>query len=103
MDFVLILLVIAIIIVGLYFRDFKSVVYFLGIIEIFFRLVHKLASLLGIEDFISFISKYIPSSLESIINTYSSGILNVILIWILVLLFIYFEWYLVIYWVKKKK
>ncbi len=103
MDVILIILVIAIIIVGLFFKDFKSVVYFLGIIEIFFRLIHKLASLLGIEEFTSFVSRYIPSSLEAVIDTYSSGILNTVLIWILLLLFIYFEWYLIIYWIKKKK
>lgn len=103
MDIVLIILVIAIIAVGLFFKDFKSVVYFLGIVEIFFRIVHKLANLLKIEGFSTFISKYIPGSLEDIINIYSSGILNTVLIWILLFLFIYFEWYLVMYWVSKKK
>lgn len=103
MDIVLILLVILIIIVGFYFKNFKSVVYFLGIVEIFFRLIHKIAILLGIKDFILFINKYIPSSLESVIDTYSSGILNTVLIWILLFLFVYFEWYLITYWVKKKK
>lgn len=103
MDIVLILLVILIIVVGLFFKDFKSVVYFLGIVEIFFRLVHKIASLLGIKEFSYFINKYIPNSLEGVIDAYSSGILNTVLIWILVLLFVYFEWYLIKYWVKKKK
>lgn len=103
MDIVLIILVVLIIIVGLFFKDFKSVVYFLGIIEIFFRLIHKIASLIGIKEFSNFITKYIPSSLENIINNYSSGILNTVLIWILVSLFIYFEWYLINYWIKKKK
>lgn len=103
MDVVLIILVIAIIVVGLFFKNFKSVLYFLGIVEIFFRLIHKLADLLGIKQFISFTSKYIPESLESIINNYSSGILNTVLIWILLFLFIYFEWYLIKYWIKKKK
>lgn len=103
MDLALVILVILIIVVGLFFKDFKSVVYFLGIIEIFFRLIHKIADLLNIKDFIIFINKYIPSSLENIINNYSSGILNTVLIWILVLLFIYFEWYLINYWIKKKK
>lgn len=103
MDMVLIILVIAIIAVGLFFKDFKSVVYFLGIIEIFFRLIHRLASLLGIKEFTFFITKYIPYSLENVINTYSSGLLNTVLLWILVLLFIYFEWYLIKYWLKKKK
>lgn len=103
MDIVLILLVVAIIIVGLFFKDFKSVVYFLGILEIFFRLIHKIASLLKIKEFTNFINNYFPSSLENIINNYSSGILNTILIWLLVLLFCYFEWYLIKYWIKKKK
>jgi len=49
MDLVLIILVIAIIIVGIYFRDFKSVVYFIGIIDILFRLLHKFISLINIE------------------------------------------------------
>ena len=103
MDILLIVLVVSIILVGIFFKDFKSVVYFLGIIEIFFRLAHRIESLLEIKGFSYFVSKYIPISLEEVINTYSSGILNTVLIWILVLLFIYFEWYLIKYWLKKKK
>ena len=103
MDLVLIILVVSIIIVALFFKDFKSVVYFLGIVEIFLRLVHKIASLLKIAKFTKLINKYIPSSLESIINAYSSGILNIVLIWVLILLFIFFEWYLIKFWLGKKK
>ena len=103
MDILLILLVVAIIIVAIFFKDFKSVVFFLGIIEVFFRLVHRIALLLEIGEFSSFVNKYIPSSLEGIIDTYSSGILNTVLLWILIFLFVYFEWYLIKYWVKKKK
>ena len=103
MDILLIVLVVSIILVGIFFKDFRSVVYFLGIIEIFFRLAHRIESLLEIKEFSYFVSKYIPISLEEVINTYSSGILNTVLIWILVLLFIYFEWYLIKYWLKKKK
>ena len=103
MDFTLILLVIFIIVVALFFRDFKSVVYFLGIIEIFFRLMHRIAGLLGIKEFTNFVVKYIPTCLESVVDAYSSGILNTVLIWILILLFGYFEFYLVKYWIHKKK
>ena len=103
MDVVLILLVVAIIIVGLFFRDFKSVVYFLGIIDITFRLFHKLIALIQLKPVTEFVVKYIPSSLEAVINHYSTGILNTILIWILFLLYVYFLVYLVKYWVKKKK
>lgn len=103
MDVVLILLVVAIIIVGLFFKDFKSVVYFLGIIDITFRLFHKLIELIKISALTEFVTKYIPSSLEAVINHYSTGILNTILIWVLFLLYIYFLIYLIKYWVKKKK
>ena len=103
MDVVLILLVVAIIIVGLFFKDFKSVVYFLGIIDITFRLFHKLIELIRISALTEFVTKYIPSSWEAVINHYSTGILNTILIWILFLLYIYFLIYLIKYWVKKKK
>ena len=103
MDIMLILLVIAIIVVALFFKDFKSVVYFLGIIELFFRLVHKIADMIKIADFSAFINKNIPSSIEGIINNYSSGILNTILMWILIFLFCYWEFYLITYWIQKKK
>ena len=103
MDLMLIILVITIILVGLYFKDFKSVVYFLGIIDIFFHLLHKLISLIDIEIITNFVKEYIPNSIESIINYYSSGILNTVLIWVLFFLYVYFEIYLVKYWIKKKK
>ncbi len=103
MDVVLIILVIAIVAVGIFFRDFKSVVYFIGIIDIFFRLLHKLVSLIHVKAIDNFVSNYIPSSVEAIIDNYSSGILNTILIWILFLLYVYFLFYLIKYWLKKKK
>lgn len=103
MDIVLIILVIAIIIVGIFFKDFKSVVYFIGIIDIFFRLLHKLVSLIHVSFLDDFVSDYIPSSVEAIIDNYSSGILNTVLVWVLFLLYVYFLYYLIKYWVKKKK
>ena len=103
MDAVLIILVVAIIIVGIFFRDFKSVVYFIGIIDIFFRLLHRLIDLINIDAINEFVVKYIPESIEAIINYYSSGILNTVLIWVLFFLYCYFLFYLVKYWLKKKK
>lgn len=103
MDVILIILVIAIIVVGLFFKDFKSVIYFVGIVDIFFRLFHKLIALVSVPEITKFVTTYIPSSIEAIINNYSSGILNTILIWLLFLLYLYFEYYLIVYWIKKKK
>lgn len=103
MDLTLIILVLAIIIVGIWFKNFKSVVYFIGIIEIFFRLTHKIVNLLNIKEITHFINKYIPESIEQIVNNYSSGLLNTVLIWILILLISYFEFYLITNWLKRKK
>lgn len=103
MDIALIILVIAIIVVGLFFKDFKSVVYFLGIIDIFFRLLHRFIELINVSGVTKFVTTYIPASLESIIDYYSTGILNTVLIWVLFFLYVYFEIYLVTYWIKKKK
>ena len=103
MELTLIVLVVAIVLVSLFFKNFKSVVYFLGIIEVFLRLSHRISSLLKIKVVTKFVNKYIPASIEEIINTYSSGILNTVLIWILILLFIFFEWYLIKTWLKNKK
>ncbi len=103
MDVVLIILVILIIVVGIFFKDFKSVVYFMGIVDIFFRLLHKLISLIDVKVINDFVRMYIPSSLEAIIDNYSTGILNTVLIWVLFLIYVCFLVYLVKYWVKKKK
>ena len=96
MDVVLIILVILIIVVGIFFKDFKSVVYFMGIVDIFFRLLHKLISLIDVKVINDFVRMYIPSSLEAIIDNYSTGILNTVLIWVLFLIYVCFLVYLVI-------
>lgn len=103
MDVILIILVTAIILVGLFFKDFKSEVYFIGTIDITFRLLHKFTELINIKPITKLIVKYIPNSIESIINYYSSGILNTILVWILFLIYCYFVYYLIKYWVQKRK
>lgn len=103
MDIILIILVIAIIIVGIFFKDFKSVVYFIGIIDILFRLLHKFIELIKVKEITNFVITYIPNSIEAIIDNYSSGILNTVLIWVLFLLYVYFVYYLIKYWIKKKK
>jgi len=103
MDVILIIIVISIIAVGLFFKDFKSVVYFIGILDIIFRLFHKFSSLIKVKEITNFVNTYIPNSIESIINNYSSGILNIILIWILFFIYVYFVYYLIKYWIKKKK
>lgn len=103
MDVILIVIVTSLVIVGLIFKDFKSEVYFIGTIDILFRLLHKFIELINIKPLAKFIDKYIPDSLEGLINYYTSGILNTILIWILFIIDCYFVYYLITYWMKKRK
>ncbi len=102
MDMLLVILVLAIIAVALYFKDIKSEIYFIGILDIVFRLLHKFTILLDIKPVTKLIHKYIPSSLEAIINYYTSGILNTVIVWILFIIYCYFIHYLIKYLFKRK-
>ena len=101
MDLIIFILVICII---LYlFRSFNAFIYFMALAEILLQLLSFLSERLPFGEVTTWIRENVPSSIQSLINSYSSGILNTVLVWILVLLFVYFEWYLIRYWVKKKK
>ncbi len=99
MDLVIILILIAII--CFFFRDYKHAVYFLGIIEILFRLIHFAKVHLKIDALTKLVDKYIPTSLFDIIAKYSTGLLYDILIWLLFACFVSWLVYLVRYFFKK--
>ena len=71
----LLFLVILVIIVAIVFQDTKRLVYLIGILEVFFRLIHGIGDRLGITDLNSFINQYIPSSIFSILSSHTDGIL----------------------------
>lgn len=98
----LIIILILIIAVAFFFKDFKNVVYFLGILEIFFRLIHFIADHLGIKEFTKLINTYIPTSLLQIIGKYANGLLYDIFMWVLVGMFCCLEFYLIKYFIKRK-
>ena len=100
MDLIIILILIAIIV--FFYRDFKHTAYFLGIIQIFFGLIHFLADHIGVKDFSKFVDKYIPSSLFTMLGKYANGLLYEILMWGLFLYFCALLVYLVIYFFKRK-
>ncbi len=95
-------LLILVILVVILFKDIKFLVYLIGIIEIFFRIVHYIGDHLGIGELNSLINNYLPSSIFNIIDKYSSGIIYDILSWVLVGAFIAFLYYLIRYFIKKK-
>lgn len=98
----LIILVLLIVVIFVWFRDFTSFVYFLGIAEIFFRIMHFIADNLGILEVSNVIRKYIPGSLFSLLAKYSEGLLYTLLCWGLLICFAVLEVHLVKYFIKRK-
>ncbi len=80
MDVILIILITSIVIVGLIFKDFKSEVYFICTMDIIFRLLKKFTQLIKIKPINSFVAKYIPRSIEGLIEYYTDGIVSTIII-----------------------
>lgn len=98
------LIIILILIIGIAFiyKDFKKVVYFIGIMEIFFRLLHAIVLRLHIAEITTFVKTYIPSSLIHVLAKYSSGLLFEILVWLVIAVLCIFEFFLVKSFIKKK-
>lgn len=97
----LVILVILLIIILIWFKNFNSFVYFLGITEIFFRIMHFISANIGIQEVSNVINKYIPASLFSLLAKYSNGLLYTILSWGLLICFIILEVSLIKYFFKK--
>ena len=98
----LIILIILIVAVVILYRDFKFVTYLIGILEIFFRLIHYIGDNQALININPFINKYIPSSLFCIIEKYTTGVVCDIFSWLLIGIFAVFLFYLIKYLIKKK-
>lgn len=99
----LLILVLLVVIVGIFFRDTKRLVYLIGILELFFRLVHHIGDLLGIAVFNNFVDKYIPNSIFTIISGHTNGMLCTVLSFVVVGILVMFLFYLIKYFFKAKK
>ncbi len=99
----LILLVVLILVVIMFFKRFDSFVYSMAIVEIFLRILTFIKDNIGLKDVSNLIGKYLPENIFSIINRYSSGIVNTILKWAFVFIMIIFLSYIIKIFIKKKK
>lgn len=86
MDLVIILILIAVVI--FMFRNYHSVVYLLGSLEIFFRLIHYIGDHISFIKINPFVNKYIPTSLFNVISKHTSGPVEQIISWVLIIVFI---------------
>jgi len=100
-DIVVVILVVAALAV-LIFKRVSSFVYFIAIVDIFLRIIAFLASYVPIVEVRNFFANYFPNSVSGIISTYSSGIFETVLLWLLVINYIVFEFYIIRTFFKKK-
>lgn len=99
MDLIILLVLIAIIV--FFFKDFTAFVYFLGIIELFLRIVNFFANNIGVNDVSTWMNANFPNSIFSILAKYSNGLLYDVLCWLLVLCFCVLLFNLVKYLIKR--
>ena len=101
MDVVIIMLIIGAVVFGLK-RSFSGFIYAVGAAEVLFRLLAFLRGRLFSGEVSSFLAKYFPSSIPSVIDNYTDGILYEILIWVFVGIMIVFEFYTIRIFFKKR-
>jgi len=74
----------------IYFRKFNSIIYAVCTIDIFLRVITKLETMLNISEFSYYVNKYIPGSIGTLIDKYTSSTVNIILMWIYVGMYVVF-------------
>lgn len=88
----IVILFIILLLVALIFKRLDNTIIFLGLIDIFLRIVNFIGNN-TVKELNTFINKYFPSSIPGIIRNYSSGILEDILVWVYVFLMCVFTYY----------
>lgn len=98
----LIIIFVLLVLVAMFFRKFKSFIYALAIIEVFFKILTFIKNNIGIIELSNLIDKYIPESIINVLGRYSSGLFYTILVWGFVVCMICFLVYLVKYLFGRK-
>ena len=99
----LIVLIILLIIIVMFFQRFDSFILFVGILDIFLRILAFIKNNIGLKDISQVIGKYLPESIFDLIDKYTNGIIQIILNWIFVVFMVIFLFYVTKIFIKKKK
>ena len=98
----LIIIVILMVLVLIFFRRFSSFVYFIGILDILFRLITFIKIELTTGALFNFLNKYIPTSIPGVLGSYSAGLLYTILLWTYIIIMFIFEGYVIRTFFRRK-
>ncbi len=100
-DLIIVLILLGVVV--FFFRRFSSFVYAMAIIDIFLRILSFIKYNVDVPELKSLIGKYFPESIAAIINHYTSGIFNTIIMWAYVIVFAIFLGYITKYFIYKRK
>ena len=85
-----------------WFKKFDSYIYAFGIVDIMLRILFFIKTHIDIPV-LNKILGYLPSSIAGLVEKYTSGTLELVLLWIVVLLYILFEYHVIKFFSKKRK
>lgn len=97
----LLIFIIALAAIIFFFKNFNACVYFIVMVDIFLRIVTYLTQHYLRADAFSFLDS-MPSSVLEILNGFSEGMLNEILVIIYIIIYIIFEVLLIRFFIKRK-
>lgn len=99
----LVVLIVMLVFVIIYSKRFQTYIFGFGMIDVLFRILNIINGFIPVKEIRTFIDTYIPASVPSVINNYTKGIFNTILIWIYVIIMAIFLYYIVRLFIKRKK
>lgn len=99
----LVVLIVLLVFVIIYSKRFQTYIFGFGVIDILFRILNIINGFIPFKEVREFIKTYIPSSVPDVINKYTNGVLNTVLIWVYVVIMSIFLFYVVKIFLKRKK
>ena len=99
----LVVLIVLLVFVIIYSKRLQTYMFGFGMIDILFRILNLINGFIPIKEIKNFINTYIPASIPSVINHYTTGIFNIVLIWVYIVIMAVFLYYIVRVFVKRKK
>ena len=97
-----IILIILILIVCFYFRNFYKIVNAIAIIDIFLRLFSYIIRNVEIKGISEYVEKYLPESVPAIIESYTDGLICNVLVWLYVIIMGIFLFYTIRHFFRSK-
>lgn len=99
----LIIFLIIIIVILIIFKDTRSIIYAIGISDIFLRLMHFIAKQLGVANITNFVNKYLPADVLSAIcdgQIKITGIFYDVIAWLYIAVMLVFLFNLIKYLIR---